>query len=120
MITMMMLMMKENHCADHATATLSTKESFLETSIDSSPLISTERCGGGEQEIKGQCNTYRRSQLGSQLPARPILPTGFTNYTVILLLGKTNKSRCLHSSFNIVFSDDVYGYSPQKNSFKQQ
>jgi hypothetical protein len=63
---------------DCATATLSTEESFLRLCIYSSPLISAEKCKGG-QEIGNQRNTCRRSQLGSQLPARPpYCQTGYT------------------------------------------
>jgi hypothetical protein len=45
---------------------------FSGLSIYSSPLVSAEVCvGGGGQEIDSKRNTYRLSQLGSQLPAKP-------------------------------------------------
>jgi hypothetical protein len=50
---------------NHATATLSTEESFLRTQY-----LSLPSCQQG-QEIDGQRNTYRRSQLGSHLSDRP-------------------------------------------------
>jgi hypothetical protein len=56
---------------NHATATLSTEESFLRTLyLELSPHISREVWGG--QEIDGQHDTNRQSQLDSQLPARTL------------------------------------------------
>jgi hypothetical protein len=49
---------------NRATAILSTENSSSGLSIYSSPLISSERWGGGEQEINGQRDTYRGSHLG--------------------------------------------------------
>jgi hypothetical protein len=67
---------------NHATEILSTEEPFLHTRIYSSPLISALRCG---QEMDSQDNTYRWSQLGFQLPARPPNnKTGFIILTIIL------------------------------------
>jgi hypothetical protein len=54
---------------NHVTAALITKGFSSQDSVYISPLISAERCGG--QEIDDQCNTYRWSQLGFQLPALP-------------------------------------------------
>jgi hypothetical protein len=52
---------------NRATATQCTEESFLRTQYFS-PLISAERCGGTGNRQSG--DTYRWSQLGSQLLAR--------------------------------------------------
>jgi hypothetical protein len=61
------------------------------------PSYQPVRCGRGGQEIDSQHDTYRQSQLGSQLPARPSRKeTGFTIITIILWLGKTDKSRFLY------------------------
>ncbi len=52
---------------------------------------------GGEVGNRRSTDTYRRSQLGSQLLARsPYNKTRFTIFTIILWLGKANKSQFLH------------------------
>jgi hypothetical protein len=43
---------------------------FLQDSVFTA-LLSYQQRSVGEQETNGQCNTYIRSQLGFQLPARP-------------------------------------------------
>jgi hypothetical protein len=87
MMTMVLMMRSEPLCR-HGTmySVTATQHRALKNlssglSIFSSPLISVVRCGG--QEIDGGCNAYRRSQLGSQLPARP--PYSETGFIVIII-----------------------------------
>ncbi len=83
-----------------ATASLSTEEFFSRIQYLSLPShISREVWweGGRGTEIDGQCNTYRWSHLGSQLPARPpycnqgsfnlcnYFPTGVDQYSRLFL-----------------------------------
>jgi hypothetical protein len=74
------------------TATLSTEEF--------SPLISAEKYGGGGQDIEDQRDTYRRSQLDSQLLARPPkCKTVFTKSTLLFCdCGDDKQSRFFFSS----------------------
>jgi hypothetical protein len=101
MMTMMLIMRWEPLCR-HRTVQqqhLILKNLFSGLSIYSSPLMSAVRslrCGVGGQEIDGQQDTFKWSQLGSQLPARPpYSKIGFTIIAIILWLEKINKSRFL-------------------------
>jgi hypothetical protein len=97
MSSLMLMMMKRWEPVHHRTVgqqhwVLRNSSSGL--SIYSSPLISSERCGGGEQEINGQHGTYRGSLLGFNFqPNLQITEQVWQNLYISFWLGKMSTAK---------------------------